>query len=123
MRDDLPAARDDPRLAAAGRGLADGQLDADGALHELEVGRSCEIVTDGTSPPISASVTAAAMARNAAMPMVSRTGASSSMAPWLPARADRRAFGASVPPVGKGPTEIPQTPGQPPLPVASTRRS
>ena len=44
-------------------------------------GRSCEIVTDGTAPPISASVTAAAMARNAAMPMVSLTGASSSMEP------------------------------------------
>ena len=53
---------------------------------------SWEIVTDGTAPPISASVTAAAMARKAAMPMVSLTGAWSSMEPCLPTQGDRRSL-------------------------------
>jgi hypothetical protein len=44
-------------------------------------GWSAEMVTDSTSPAISASVTAAAMARNAAMSSFSRVGAWSSMPP------------------------------------------
>src|SRR6188472_714127 len=38
MRDHLAAPRDDPRLPASAGALADGELDAHGALHELEVG-------------------------------------------------------------------------------------